>query len=49
MTVRLIRAGHSPESAEQWAASLPMWATAQPAALDAFASAVAAVYRQRQQ
>lgn len=49
MVVRLIRAGHTPQQAEQWAATVSTWATACPAALDAFVPAVAALYSQRQQ
>ncbi|GAB1692223.1 hypothetical protein [Krasilnikovia sp. M28-CT-15] len=39
MVVRLIRAGHTPEQAERWATSVPMWETANLAALDAFSAA----------
>ncbi|GAB1641801.1 hypothetical protein [Krasilnikovia sp. MM14-A1259] len=47
MVVRLIRAGHTPEQAERWAASVPMWQAADPAALDAFSAAMAELYTQR--
>ncbi|GAB1694928.1 hypothetical protein [Krasilnikovia sp. M28-CT-15] len=47
MVVRLIRAGHTPGQAERWAASVPMWQTADPAALDAFSAALAKLYTQR--
>ena len=47
MVVRLIRAGHTPQQAEQWAASVAIWATAPSAALDAFSAATAKLYTQR--
>lgn len=37
--VQLISAGHSPESAESWAAGCTAWANADPKAIDAFAMA----------
>jgi Ser/Thr protein kinase RdoA (MazF antagonist) len=40
MLVRLIRAGHTPEQAERWAADLPTWADTTPGAIDAFAAAL---------
>ncbi len=45
MLIRLIRAGHTPEQAEAWAARLPMWAATTPPAVDAFAAAVTTVSR----
>lgn len=47
LVVRLIRAGHTPQQAETCAAAVSAWAAASPAALDAFATAMAALYRQR--
>lgn len=47
MVIRLIRAGHTPQQAERWATTVPLWATASPAALDAFVPAMAALYGQR--
>lgn len=47
LVIRLIRAGHSPGQAEAWAAQMPEWAAARPAAIDAFASAVAVLNRER--
>jgi hypothetical protein len=49
MIVRLIRAGHSPDQAESWAAQIPAWKQAAPHALDAFADALAALWEQRRQ
>jgi hypothetical protein len=46
--VRLIRAGHTPEQAEQWAAQTPVWAAARPEAVSAFAVGVATLNRERQ-
>ncbi|RDG34750.1 protein kinase [Streptomyces corynorhini] len=37
--VQLISAGHSPESAESWAAGCTAWANADPKAIDVFAAA----------
>ncbi|MEV5237967.1 hypothetical protein AB0K89_02365 [Streptomyces cinnamoneus] len=37
--MQLISAGHSPESAESWAAGCTAWANADPKAIDAFAMA----------
>jgi hypothetical protein len=48
MVVRLIRAGHSPEQAEAWAGQIPVWSTARPEAVDAFAVGIAALSRDRQ-
>ena len=42
--LRLIAAGHSPESAERWAASVPAWHTARDSDLDAFAHANARLW-----
>ncbi|GLW29073.1 phosphotransferase [Actinoplanes regularis] len=39
MVVRLIRAGHTPAQAEQWAEQLPAWQVALPDAVTAFAGA----------
>ena len=41
MVVRLIHAGHSAQQAQDWASALPTWARARPAAVDAFAAALA--------
>ncbi|WP_430781715.1 phosphotransferase [Actinoplanes sp. G11-F43] len=41
MVVRLIRAGHTPEEAEKWAASVPAWRNSPPKAVTAFAGACA--------
>jgi hypothetical protein len=49
MVVRLIRAGHCPEQSEAWAGQIPVWSTARPEAVDAFAVGVAALSRDRQQ
>lgn len=49
MVVRLVRAGHSPDQAEAWADQIPVWSTARPEAIDAFAAGVAALGRDRQQ
>jgi hypothetical protein len=45
----LIRAGHSPKQAESWAGQIPVWSTAPPEAIDAFAAGIAALSRDRQQ
>ncbi|HEY0450602.1 hypothetical protein [Actinophytocola sp.] len=37
LVIRLIQAGHSPASAERWAATTPSWLAAPSAAVDAFA------------
>jgi hypothetical protein len=42
MIIRLIRAGHTPETAEQWATHVPAWRTGSPDAITAFAGACAA-------
>jgi hypothetical protein len=47
MVVRLIRAGHTPDQAEAWAQTAPPWQTAPPAAVDAFAAAVATMSRRK--
>ncbi|MGW3954111.1 hypothetical protein ACWEKM_25035 [Streptomyces sp. NPDC004752] len=39
LVVQLIAAGHTPASAEKWAAQLPAWHKADPRAIDAFAAA----------
>ncbi|MGK5529827.1 hypothetical protein [Streptomyces sp. URMC 129] len=36
--VQLVSSGHSPASAESWAAGCKAWATAAPEAIDAFAA-----------
>ncbi|MCS0638345.1 protein kinase [Streptomyces sp. LP05-1] len=43
--VQLISAGHSPESAESWAADCTAWAAADPKAVDAFAVADLRMHR----
>lgn len=47
MVIRLIRAGHSPHTAEAWATAVPAWNTASPAALDTFSAAIADLCEQR--
>ncbi|MDR6318949.1 phosphotransferase [Actinoplanes couchii] len=42
MIARLIRAGHTPAQAEQWAAQVPAWRDGPPDAITAFATACAA-------
>ncbi|MBA2806930.1 hypothetical protein E0500_005590 [Streptomyces sp. KM273126] len=39
LVIQLIAAGHTPASAEKWAAHLPAWHNADPGAIDAFAAA----------
>ncbi len=39
LVLQLISSGHSPESAEGWAAHCPAWANADPKSVDAFATA----------
>ncbi|MBW1601425.1 protein kinase [Streptomyces sp. JJ66] len=39
LVVQLVAAGHTPESAEQWAAQCPAWQEADPKGMDAFAAA----------
>ncbi|XVV13335.1 phosphotransferase [Actinoplanes sp. CA-131856] len=48
MVVRLIRAGHSPDQAEDWANQMPAWRTADTEAVDAFAAGIASLSRERQ-
>jgi len=48
MVVRLIRAGHSADQAEAWAAQIPAWNAARHDAVDAFADAIAVLNRERQ-
>jgi hypothetical protein len=45
MLVRLIRAGHTPAQAESWASRMPVWSSATPEAVDAFAAALAKLSR----
>lgn len=40
MVIRLVAAGHSPQSAESWAARIPAWREAPAAAVTAFAATV---------
>lgn len=40
MVIRLMAAGHTPESAESWARRIPAWRTAPPAGVTAFAATV---------
>jgi hypothetical protein len=44
LVVQLVAAGHSPESAESWAARCAVWKNADPAAVDAFAAAKTRMY-----
>ncbi|ARZ72597.1 hypothetical protein SMD11_7021 [Streptomyces albireticuli] len=46
LVVQLIAAGHTPESAESWAAGCTAWANADPQAIDAFAAADLRMHRQ---
>lgn len=46
LILRLIDAGHDPAAAEDWAAQLPAWKAADPAAINLFAAANARVWRQ---
>jgi hypothetical protein len=48
MVIRLIRAGHSPEQAEIWAGRIPEWQAADPQAVNAFSTGIAALSRERQ-
>lgn len=41
LVIRLVRAGHSPDQAEAWASSIPMWSAARREAVDAFAAGIA--------
>ncbi|WP_199239452.1 protein kinase [Streptomyces sp. ICBB 8177] len=45
LVLQLLAAGHTAASAESWAAHCPAWRTAQPRALDAFATACFRMYR----
>ncbi|WP_372406588.1 protein kinase [Streptomyces luteireticuli] len=45
LVVQLISAGHSPESAESWAAKCTAWANADPKAIDVFAVATTRMNR----
>lgn len=47
LVVQLISAGHTPASAESWAARCSAWEAADPKAIDAFAKASWRLYRQR--
>jgi hypothetical protein len=47
MLIRLVRAGHTVAQAETWAAAVPVWNSAPPAALDGFAVALARLRRER--
>lgn len=49
MVVRLVRAGHSAGQAEAWAESVPVWSTAWPEAVDAFAAGIAQLSRIRRE
>jgi hypothetical protein len=49
MIVRLVRAGHGPADAEEWADQIPPWKQADPHAIDAFAAALADLWEQRRQ
>ncbi|RLV08464.1 protein kinase [Streptomyces griseocarneus] len=46
LVVQLIAAGHSPASAESWAAECTAWVSADPKAIDAFAGAELRMHRQ---
>ncbi|MCJ1677584.1 aminoglycoside phosphotransferase [Streptomyces sp. APSN-46.1] len=45
-TVWLIRSGHTPAQAEQWAARVPAWTSAPRPAVDAFAAATVSVWEE---
>jgi len=45
LVLQLIAAGHTPDSAETWAAELPAWNDAAPEAINAFAAATLRMYR----
>lgn len=45
LVVQLVAAGHTPESAEEWAAGCKAWTNADPRAIDAFAVAYARMNR----
>ncbi len=47
LVVQLVAAGHTPRSAESWAADCDAWANASGAAVDAFATAYARMNRRR--
>ena len=49
MVIRLVRAGHSPEQAEAWAGRIPVWSAARRGAVDAFATGIATLSREREQ
>ncbi|MGW7294136.1 protein kinase [Streptomyces xiamenensis] len=44
LVVQLVSSGHSPESAESWAAGCKAWEDAAPEAIDAFAAATTRMY-----
>lgn len=45
LALQLVSAGHSPESAEEWASGCRAWVSANPRAVDAFAAANLRMYR----
>jgi hypothetical protein len=47
LVIQLVAAGHTPESAESWAAKCTAWTGADPAAVDAFALAYVRMNRHR--
>ncbi|WP_207943688.1 protein kinase [Actinomadura sp. KC345] len=47
LVIQLIAAGHSAESAEEWAGGCATWASADPEAVDAFAAAALRMNRHR--
>jgi hypothetical protein len=47
LVIQLVAAGHSPESAEAWAARCGTWRAADPKALDAYAAACTRMWWQR--
>ncbi|WP_433374021.1 phosphotransferase [Actinoplanes sp. CA-142083] len=49
MVIRLVRAGHGPEQAEAWAGQIPVWSTASPEAVSAFAAGITELSRERAQ
>ncbi len=45
LALQLVASGHTPESAESWAAQCEAWADADPKAVDTFVAATALMYR----
>ncbi len=45
LVIQLVAAGHSPTGAEAWASRCPAWSSADPIAVDRFATATVSMYR----